>query len=91
MDTNTGELGHYLELLGKADDPADVVLIPRYLEPDVQRHLQRQGRVVDLEKDSPLAQFARDHQRRKKQVKAKARNHRKQVRRDKSARRQRKR
>ena len=84
MNTDTGELGTYGELVQQALDPANVAPVPKELQPDLQEHLQRRGRFVNLRGGSRLAQLARDHQRRKKQVTAKARSHRKQVKRDKS-------
>lgn len=80
MNTNTGELGELSALQQLADDPADVVPIPKDLERQYQNHLRTRGRFVDLKGRSRLARFARDHQRRKKAAKSKARALRKQTR-----------
>ena len=83
MNTNTGELGSYDDLVQKASDPTDVVPIPEDLRRLAQKHIERR-RFVNLQGNSRLAQFARDHQRRKRTLKAKTRRHNKEVRKAKS-------
>lgn len=83
MNVNTGRLGEYAELVLEADDPTDVVPLPEDLEAVAQRHLHEQGQFVNLQGDSQLSQFARDHLRRKKKRKANNRNRRKQGKRTK--------
>lgn len=80
MNTDTGLLGYYAELQQSATDPTDVAPIPKELQAEALK-LQAQGKVVDLQGDSPLAQFARDHQRRKKKKKTQARTRRKEAKR----------
>lgn len=83
MNVNTGKLGEYAELVQEADDATDVAPLPEDLEAVAQKHLREQGRFVDLQGDSELAQFARDHLRRKEKKKVRNRTRRKRAKRTK--------